>query len=213
MDFYSITNVYCIYQELDSKVSLSLDAWTSSNKHPFLAIVMHYITNDWHLGMIYILHILRVTSHSFQLPEELLIDFHELIGEHSGENMADAVYETMKMYNLQGKVNHLFVIIHVGYFLTPVGQGYQLWQRFKQWYYDGALGAPSRSRQIWVQCHRSPRSLYATYCAPLCIGGSYFMFAIILYLINKHFDSCWNVSERLKKTRRAVLRRRIKTLW
>ena len=36
--------------------------------------------------------------------EELLIDFCELIGEHSGENLADAVYETLQLYNLKDKV-------------------------------------------------------------------------------------------------------------
>jgi hypothetical protein len=30
------------------------------------------------------------------LLEELLIDFRELQGEHSGENMAEAVWETLK---------------------------------------------------------------------------------------------------------------------
>jgi hypothetical protein len=38
------------FQELGCKVSLSLDAWTSSNGYGFLAIVMHYINNDWQLG-------------------------------------------------------------------------------------------------------------------------------------------------------------------
>lgn len=37
-------------QDLTSKVSLSLDAWTSSNGYAFLAIVMHYISNDWTQG-------------------------------------------------------------------------------------------------------------------------------------------------------------------
>jgi len=36
--------------------------------------------------------------------EELLIDFCELIGEHSGENLADAVYNTLQIYNLRDKV-------------------------------------------------------------------------------------------------------------
>jgi hypothetical protein len=31
-------------------VSLSLDAWTSSNGHAFLAIVMHWVNDDWKLG-------------------------------------------------------------------------------------------------------------------------------------------------------------------
>jgi hypothetical protein len=35
---------------LEGKVSLSLDAWTSSNGIAFLAIVAHYITNDGELG-------------------------------------------------------------------------------------------------------------------------------------------------------------------
>jgi len=38
-------------QELDSKVSLSLDCWTSSNQYAFLTIIMHYVNNDWELGM------------------------------------------------------------------------------------------------------------------------------------------------------------------
>ncbi|KIK76512.1 hypothetical protein PAXRUDRAFT_18157 [Paxillus rubicundulus Ve08.2h10] len=34
---------------LEGWVSLSLDAWTSSNGYAFLAIVLHYVTNDWKL--------------------------------------------------------------------------------------------------------------------------------------------------------------------
>ncbi|KAI9448889.1 hypothetical protein F5148DRAFT_1153303 [Russula earlei] len=37
-------------QKLEGKVCLSLDAWTSSNQYPFLAIVAHYVTNDGQLG-------------------------------------------------------------------------------------------------------------------------------------------------------------------
>jgi hypothetical protein len=36
--------------------------------------------------------------------EELLIDFQELIGPHSGKNMAEAVWATMELYGLVGKV-------------------------------------------------------------------------------------------------------------
>jgi hypothetical protein len=35
---------------------------------------------------------------------ELLIDFRELLGEHSGENMAEAVWETLVMYGIEGRV-------------------------------------------------------------------------------------------------------------
>jgi hypothetical protein len=36
------------------------------------------------------------------ISEELLIDFQELIGVHSGENLAHAVYETINMCGLKG---------------------------------------------------------------------------------------------------------------
>ena len=36
--------------------------------------------------------------------EELLIDCLELLGEHSGENMAEAVWETLVMYGIEGRV-------------------------------------------------------------------------------------------------------------
>jgi len=48
--FVQIKELISFKQELESKVSLSLDAWTSSNGHAFLAIVAHYVTNDGHLG-------------------------------------------------------------------------------------------------------------------------------------------------------------------
>ena len=47
---------------------------------------------------------LALGSHSLLMfmdtPEELLIDFQELAGEHSGENMAEAAWEMMNQYNL-----------------------------------------------------------------------------------------------------------------
>jgi hypothetical protein len=38
------------------------------------------------------------------VTEELLIDFRELLGEHSGENIAEAVWETLVMYGIEGRV-------------------------------------------------------------------------------------------------------------
>jgi hypothetical protein len=38
-------------QELEGKIAISLDAWTSSNQHAFLAIVAHYVTNEGQLGV------------------------------------------------------------------------------------------------------------------------------------------------------------------
>jgi hypothetical protein len=38
------------------------------------------------------------------MVEELLIDFQELIGEHSGDNMAQIVWKTLEDYGLTGRV-------------------------------------------------------------------------------------------------------------
>ncbi|KAJ8495678.1 hypothetical protein ONZ45_g12768 [Pleurotus djamor] len=66
-------------------VSLSLDAWTSSNQYAFLAIVAHFVSNE---GVL----------------EEILIDFQELIGSHTGANLAEVVWQTMLSFGLVGKV-------------------------------------------------------------------------------------------------------------
>ena len=36
--------------------------------------------------------------------EEVLIDFHELVGEHSGANLAAAVWQTIDFYGLASNV-------------------------------------------------------------------------------------------------------------
>ncbi|PBK84522.1 hypothetical protein ARMGADRAFT_943433, partial [Armillaria gallica] len=53
----------------------------SLNGYAFMAIIAHYIMKKGKLG-------------------ESLIDFHELIGEHSGDNMAEAVWAMLKAFGL-----------------------------------------------------------------------------------------------------------------
>ncbi|KAL1671187.1 hypothetical protein EV122DRAFT_226994, partial [Schizophyllum commune] len=43
--------------------------------------------------------------------EELLIDFQELVGAHSGENMADVVWKTLKTYGLEGKASQQLALV------------------------------------------------------------------------------------------------------
>lgn len=74
-----------MFAELDGKISISLDAWTSSNMYAFTAIIAHYANKAGQL-------------------EELLIDFRELHGEHSGENIAEAVWETLVTYGIEGRI-------------------------------------------------------------------------------------------------------------
>jgi hypothetical protein len=49
--------------------------------------------------------------HEANYLEELLIDFRELLGEHSGDNMAEAVWETLKQYDLVGRVRSFAHIV------------------------------------------------------------------------------------------------------
>ena len=67
-----------------------------------MAIVAHYVTNDGQLG-VFLLS--QSITHLHPLTEKLLIDFCELIGEHSGENMAEAIWVMMELYSLIGKVS------------------------------------------------------------------------------------------------------------
>ena len=62
---------------------------------------MHYITNDWELGELHVDLINRILR---MVSEEVLLDFREITGEHSGENMAHIVFDTLKFYGLEDKV-------------------------------------------------------------------------------------------------------------
>ena len=52
------------WQNLEGKISLSLDAWTSSNCYAFLAIIAHYITNQGQCGES-LNNFSYLTSHNF----------------------------------------------------------------------------------------------------------------------------------------------------
>ncbi|KAF7346964.1 Transposase-like protein [Mycena venus] len=80
-----VTSLKKIFEANESNFVLSLDAWTSSNGYAFMAVIIHYIGNDGKL-------------------EECLIDFRELSGQHSGENMAAAVWETVDKFGLIGRI-------------------------------------------------------------------------------------------------------------
>ncbi|GBC26953.2 zinc finger BED domain-containing protein RICESLEEPER 2-like [Rhizophagus irregularis DAOM 181602=DAOM 197198] len=72
-------------QEIPSKVSITLDAWTSKNQISFLGITIHWITNDWKL-------------------ENTTLDFSHIEGPHSGENLASKLFEVLKEFELLQKI-------------------------------------------------------------------------------------------------------------
>ncbi|KZP14228.1 hypothetical protein FIBSPDRAFT_702844, partial [Athelia psychrophila] len=58
----------------------------SSNQYAFMAIVLHFVNEDWEV-------------------EEILIDFREIVGQHSGENLAESVWQTLETYGLFKKAS------------------------------------------------------------------------------------------------------------
>lgn len=63
------------------------------------------MTNDGKLGEFHMIHFFIPPVLIAPLLEELLIDFRELVGEHSGENMAEEVWKCVEMYGLEGRVD------------------------------------------------------------------------------------------------------------
>jgi hypothetical protein len=75
-------------EELDSTcktIALSLDIWTSKNHLPILGIIGHWLTEDFDY-------------------RERVLEFTELRGLHSGENLAAAVKEMLVELGLQSKL-------------------------------------------------------------------------------------------------------------
>jgi len=72
-------------QETPSKISFSLDGWTSKNQIAFLCITSHWITNDWKL-------------------KHAILDFCQLNGPHSGANISEIFFNVLKDYDLLNKV-------------------------------------------------------------------------------------------------------------
>jgi hypothetical protein len=76
-----------LLQELDSKVSITFDGWTALVVVCFMAVTVHWINNDWEL-------------------EKALLAFDKLKGSHSGENLAEELYQLFDQFGLKDKVLH-----------------------------------------------------------------------------------------------------------
>ncbi|CAB4413278.1 unnamed protein product [Rhizophagus irregularis] len=68
-----------------SKISFTIDAWTSSNNFSFLGITAHWVTENWKL-------------------KSFLLDFIKLEGPHSGANIKDAFLKSLKNFNIESKI-------------------------------------------------------------------------------------------------------------
>jgi len=87
---------HCLFKEVcqrlqlhiaeGTRINLTLDAWTSSNKLTFLAITAHWMTIDFELVSI-------------------LIGFEWLMGSHMAENMTIAIIKVLQMYGIEDYIN------------------------------------------------------------------------------------------------------------
>jgi hypothetical protein len=73
-------------QNVPGRISFTLDCWTSPNIHSFLGITSHFVDGDWNL-------------------QELLVDFVELSGPHSGDNICAAFERMARENGILGKVD------------------------------------------------------------------------------------------------------------
>lgn len=74
-----------ILQSNNSKISFTLDGWTSINGRSYYGITGHFISNEW------ILH-------------SLVVDFVESNGEHTGKAIAKLFFGVLEKYNLLDKL-------------------------------------------------------------------------------------------------------------
>ena len=76
---------------VDSKVSLTFDSWTSLNSDPFLGVTGHYIISS------------PDNPQQWELKTEQLA-FTPIVGNHSSENIAKILLETIDAFGLRSKV-------------------------------------------------------------------------------------------------------------
>lgn len=88
MEFYLADQekIQKILQEIESQILFTLDIWTSVSMKAFLAITAHYIDKSWKM-------------------QSITIDFVQLWGIHSGENIKEAFLLCLKKFMIQTKVN------------------------------------------------------------------------------------------------------------
>ncbi|GBB88912.1 hypothetical protein RclHR1_15510004 [Rhizophagus clarus] len=87
MTFYedSHKKIALILQNTSSKISFTIDAWTSSNNYSFLGITAHWVTESWEL-------------------KSILLDFIKLEGPHSGANIKEAFLKSLKNFEIESKI-------------------------------------------------------------------------------------------------------------
>ncbi|CAG8787808.1 15736_t:CDS:2, partial [Racocetra persica] len=78
-------NIKCLLQSAPGKLSFAIDVWTSANIYSFFAITVYWISKDWKL-------------------QSILLDFINLHGPYSGENLCDAFVSSCREFGILPKI-------------------------------------------------------------------------------------------------------------
>jgi len=70
-----------------SRIHISYDLWTSPNHKAMIAIVAHWMSEDYEV-------------------KTALLAIREVHGEHTGENIANVVYPVLKEYNIHDRFGY-----------------------------------------------------------------------------------------------------------
>ena len=88
MAYYEVDKVKmeAILKDLPGKVSFTTDCWTSPSTKSFLSLTAHFINKEWKL-------------------QSVIIDFIQMLGSHTGNNIKHAFLLGIKNMSLENKVN------------------------------------------------------------------------------------------------------------
>lgn len=76
-----VEEIKLLISEVPGKYSFTVDAWTSKNVHPFMAIRVHWISKEWEL-------------------KSVLLDLSHIDGQHTGSNLRKIFVECLKRFNI-----------------------------------------------------------------------------------------------------------------
>ncbi|CAB4421281.1 unnamed protein product [Rhizophagus irregularis] len=87
MDLYenNVNKVKESFKNIRGKIFFTIDIWTSPSSKSFLSLTAHYINNDWKL-------------------RNVLVDFIQIFGKHTGENIKNTFMTGISKLSLQNKI-------------------------------------------------------------------------------------------------------------
>lgn len=81
-----------ILQEVSGQISFTTDIWTSPSTKAFVVITAHFIDKEWKL-------------------QNLIIDFIQIWGTHTGENIKNIFVKILEDFRIHTKVSLFFISI------------------------------------------------------------------------------------------------------